>query len=61
MINFINGLVNLAFHRLLYGYGNGCGLAMAGNLVGENPIQVTTNHGPGIEPCRFFGNEGLDA
>ena len=39
----------------------GCGLAMLRNLVGGNPIQVTANHGPGIEPCRFFGNEGLDA
>ena len=39
----------------------GCGLAMPRSLAGAIPVQVTASHGPGIEPCRHFGNGVFDA
>ena len=36
-------------------------LVVSASLAGANPAQVTTSHGPGIEPCRQSGNGVLDA
>jgi hypothetical protein len=39
----------------------GCSMAMLHTLAGGSPARVTASHRPGIEPCRYVGNNMSEA